>query len=73
MAVSEPVKGMGIGFLLGQHVIGKAKELDATRVYLESNTVLVPALNLYRKLGFTRVSGNDSPYERCNIQMELLL
>ena len=73
MAVADEVKGMGIGFLLGQHVIAKAKELEAGTVYLESNTLLSPAINLYRKLGFQRVSGNDSPYNRCNIQMELHL
>jgi len=73
MAVADQAKGLGIGSLLGQHVIDKARELGAERVYLESNTVLVPAINLYRKLGFQRVSGVDTPYSRCNIQMELSL
>jgi DNA-binding MarR family transcriptional regulator/predicted GNAT family acetyltransferase len=73
MAVDESAKGKGVGSLLGYHVIDQAKSLGARRIYLESNTVLVSALNLYRKLGFKRISGQRSPYERCNIQMELLL
>jgi DNA-binding MarR family transcriptional regulator/predicted GNAT family acetyltransferase len=71
MAVSDKAKGMGIGYLLGEHMIKKAKEMGANRVYLESNTVLIPAVNLYRKLGFKQTSGHDSPYDRCNIQMEI--
>lgn len=73
MAVSDSAKGKGIGFLLGKHVIEKAVELGAKRVYLESNTLLEPALSLYRKLGFKMVSGETSPYDRCDVQMEILL
>jgi GNAT superfamily N-acetyltransferase/DNA-binding MarR family transcriptional regulator len=73
MAVDDSAKGLGIGSLLGFHMIEKAKALGAKRLYLESNTILVPALNLYRKLGFKRIAGSDSPYKRCNIQMELQL
>lgn len=73
MAVSNVAKGKGIGILLGEKVIEQAKLLNANKVYLESNTLLVPAINLYKKLGFKRVSGISSPYERCNIQMELKL
>jgi len=73
MAVADESKGMGLGFLLGKHIISKAKEFGADSLYLESNTLLAPAINLYRKLGFQRVSGNESPYDRCNIQMTLNL
>lgn len=73
MAVAEEAKGMGIGSLLGEHVIAKGKEMGAERIFLESNTLLVPAINLYRKLGFQQVLGSVSPYQRCNIQMELSL
>jgi len=70
--VTSKAKGKGIGFLLGESVINKAVELEAKKVYLESNTVLVPAINLYKKLGFKRSQGVSSPYERCNIQMEII-
>ena len=73
MAVDDSVKGLGIGFMLGEHVMDKAKSLGAKRLYLESNTKLVPAINLYQKLGFKRIAHQPSPYARCNIQMELIL
>ena len=72
MAVSPRAQGLGIGFLVGQACIDKAHQLGARRVYLESNTTLKPAINLYHKLGFRKVAGPPSPYERCNIQMELM-
>ncbi|WP_442588311.1 bifunctional helix-turn-helix transcriptional regulator/GNAT family N-acetyltransferase [Pedobacter sp. AW31-3R] len=73
MAVSPKAKGKGIGGLLGNAVIEKAKEMGANRLYLESNTMLKPAINLYNKLGFKKITGPPSPYERANIQMELKL
>jgi len=73
MAVSPLAKGKGIGFLLGNAAIKKARKKGAKKLYLESNTILKPAINLYQKLGFKKVSGEPSPYERCNIQMELEL
>lgn len=73
MAVTEKAKGKGIGWLLGQAAIGKARELRAETVFLESNTILEPAIKLYQKLGFRKIIGQPSPYQRCNIQMELKL
>jgi DNA-binding MarR family transcriptional regulator/N-acetylglutamate synthase-like GNAT family acetyltransferase len=74
MAVSPTVQGLGIGFRLGQAAIDKARNLGAKKLYLESNTKLMPAIQLYHKLGFQKtVAGQPSPYERCNIQMELTI
>jgi DNA-binding MarR family transcriptional regulator/N-acetylglutamate synthase-like GNAT family acetyltransferase len=73
MGVAPLAKGKGIGLLLGQACIDKARALGAKRVYLESNTKLRPAISLYHKLGFRKIAGPPSPYERCNIQMELRL
>ncbi|WP_082434911.1 GNAT family N-acetyltransferase [Pedobacter sp. Hv1] len=73
MAVSPKVQGKNIGYLLGQAIVEKAKSLGATTLYLESNTILKPAINLYHKLGFERVEGHTSPYERSDIQMLLHL
>ncbi|MEL7331656.1 MAG: bifunctional helix-turn-helix transcriptional regulator/GNAT family N-acetyltransferase [Cyanobacteria bacterium J06560_2] len=71
MAVSERERGLGIGELIGQAAINKAQALGAQKVFLESNTRLKPAISLYQKLGFRKVKRQPSPYERCNIQMEL--
>ena len=73
MAVSPKAQGKSLGTLLGQAIIDKAKSLNASKIYLESNTILKPAINLYQKLGFQKIVGLPSPYERCNIQMELIL
>lgn len=69
MAVSPKAQGKSIGFLLGQACLDKARSLGAKKVFLESNTLLKPAINLYYKLGFEKISGYPSPYERSNIQM----
>ena len=73
MAVSPKAQGKYIGWLLGNAVIEKARSLGARKIYLESNTVLKPAINLYYKLGFQKVIGRSTPYERCNIQMERVI
>lgn len=73
MSVAKEARGQGLGFLLGQAAIERARQVGAPRVYLESNSVLTPAVTLYRKLGFADVSDTKSPYARCNVQMELLL
>ncbi|MDC6365119.1 MULTISPECIES: GNAT family N-acetyltransferase [Flavobacteriaceae] len=73
MGVSPKAQGKGIGKLLGEHIIDKAREMGATRIFLESNRVLKPALGLYRKLGFVEIVGATSPYERSDIQMELVI
>jgi DNA-binding MarR family transcriptional regulator/GNAT superfamily N-acetyltransferase len=73
MAVADAAQGKHVGWRLGQAAIAKAREMHMERVYLESNTKLTPAINLYYKLGFTRLPDFTSPYERANIAMELWL
>jgi len=73
MAVSPKVQGKSIGWLLGKAIADEAKKLGASTLYLESNTILKPAINLYYKLGFQKIVGHATPYKRCNIQMELTL
>ena len=73
MAVAPKAQGKNIGWLLGESIINVAKESNASKLYLESNTILKPAINLYHKLGFQKIPGHPTPYKRCNIQMELHL
>ncbi|AZZ38311.1 hypothetical protein CIK05_06435 [Bdellovibrio sp. qaytius] len=73
MAVSPKAQGSGVGYLLGKAIIEKAQSLGEKRLFLESNTILTPAIKLYEKLGFKKIEGIKTPYERCNIQMELTL
>lgn len=73
MAVTEQAQGKNIGYLLGVACLEKARELGGKSVFLESNTKLKPAITLYHKLGFQKIIGPPSPYERSNIQMEVTL
>lgn len=73
MAVSDQAKGKKIGWEIGLAIIKKARQLGAKKIFLETNSVLTPAINLYKKLGFKDTSGQESPYSRCNLQMELVL
>jgi GNAT superfamily N-acetyltransferase len=73
MAVSPAMQGKGIGWQLGQAIISKAKAAGGKNLYLESNTILAPAIKLYEKLGFQRIEGRATPYQRCNIQMKLAI
>lgn len=71
LAVNPGAQGKGIGMLLCQAVIAKARELGVKKIFLESNTLLQPAIRLYRKLGFKEISGCRPAYKRVDIQMEL--
>lgn len=71
MAVVDKAKGKGIGHLLGKHCINVAQKAGAKKVELLSNTVLTPAINLYKKLGFKEVELPVTDYKRANIKMEL--
>jgi GNAT superfamily N-acetyltransferase len=73
MAVAEHARGLGVGARLGESAIATARDAGALRLILESNTILTPAMALYRKLGFVEVTGVHSEYARCNIHMELPL
>jgi N-acetylglutamate synthase-like GNAT family acetyltransferase len=72
MAVDEKFRGQKIGLLLSEAAIIKARELGAKKIILYSNTVLAPAISLYRKLGFKEVPV-DAVYKRSDIKMELIL
>lgn len=74
MAVSGKVQGKQIGKKLALAVIKKAKSLNAETLFLETNTTLIPALNLYKSLGFAEVEmKNQSEYKRATLRMELSL
>ncbi|MCR4031100.1 MULTISPECIES: GNAT family N-acetyltransferase [Flavobacterium] len=73
MAVSPKAQGKGVGLLLAESAIKWAKEKGASRIYLESNTKLKPAIKLYEKLGFKEITGLSSAYDRVDIQMMLTL
>ena len=73
MAVSPSTQGRGVGRALGEAAITRARSLGAPRVELLSNTILVPAIALYRSLGFVEVPLPRTDYRRANIKMVLEL
>ena len=71
MAVSPEFQGKGYGNLLMDAAFAKLEDIGASRVYLLSNTILAPAIALYRKYGFTvQQEGQHPVYARCNIVLE---
>jgi len=73
MAVTTHAQGRGLGRKLLEATVELARSLGATRLYLETNHTLVPAISLYRKCGFTDVPTDrivPSPYVRADVFME---
>lgn len=74
MAVTNKYQGLKIGQKLMLSCIEYAKNNGVKRLFLDSNTKLAPAISLYNKIGFKEIPvPSDTPYERCNIRMELYL
>ena len=73
MAVHVSARGQRVGRALGEAAIAAARSRGASRVELLSNTKLVPAIALYRALGFVEVPLPRSEYARANIKMVLEL
>ena len=74
MAVTRACQGTGIGRRLLHTVVDEAKASGATRLYLETNHKLTPAIHLYEAIGFKRVPPDrvvPSPYARAEVPMEL--
>jgi ribosomal protein S18 acetylase RimI-like enzyme len=72
MAVDEKHQGKKVGWQLTKAALTLAKEEGATNVVLYSNTKLVSAIELYRKIGFVEVP-LDGPYKRSDIKMKIVL
>ncbi|WP_284352788.1 GNAT family N-acetyltransferase [Roseisolibacter agri] len=71
MAVHAAARGRGVGRALGEAAVAAARARGAPRVDLLSNTVLGPAIGLYRALGFVEVPLPATDYARANIKMVL--
>lgn len=72
MSVTKNSQGKGISKLLMDACVGLAKEKKWDRLFLYSNTILVPAIQLYRRYEFIEIPlENNSHYHRTNIKMEL--
>jgi putative acetyltransferase len=71
MAVAAAARGRGLGDLLMEASVDFARKTGARKVSIVSNTVLGPAISLYRKHGFIEVPlASDGRYQRANIRLE---
>jgi ribosomal protein S18 acetylase RimI-like enzyme len=74
MAVSPKYQGLKIGQELMHYCIEFAKNQQWKSITLYSHRKLVPAINLYKKIGFKEVTlEENSHYERSDIKMLLEL
>lgn len=71
MAVTELSQGQGIGSELIKHCINIAEQSGIKKIILYTNTILQPAIALYRKHGFIEVPFDASSYKRAKIKMEI--
>ncbi len=76
MTVSDEYRGRGYGRAVLAGTIEEARRMGATRLYLETNSSLTPAIKLYESLGFKHVPPEQvhpSPYARADVYMEMEL
>jgi putative acetyltransferase len=76
MAVSETLRGRGIGRKILDAVIAEAKRIGAKRLYLETNSKLPSATHLYESVGFRHLPAErlkPSLYARADVFMEMFL
>lgn len=75
MGVTSAEQGRGIGGALIQAAIDYAAEHDGKRLFLGTNSRLEPAIHLYEKAGFRRITKEDLPvedyYARADILMDM--
>jgi putative acetyltransferase len=71
--VAPAFQGRGIGRLLANAVIERARAIGAEELELFTNDVLNPAMSLYRSLGFIQVPLEGAEHKRSNVRMILRL
>ena len=74
MGVAKGLRGRGVGRVMADVAIERARELGASTLILATSTILKPANHLYESLGFEpaeiRVLG-PLPYKRESIAMSM--
>lgn len=73
MAVAPAFQGKGISKILIEKCLASAKEFNAFKIILYSNSQLKTAISLYEKYGFKHVAAVDSHFLTADIKMELSL
>lgn len=71
MAVRPDYQGRGLSNALMEGSEAWVREQGGTELFIRSNTVLTPAITLYKKHGYVEIPrvGEDPEYQRSNIEM----
>jgi len=69
MYLKSQYQGRGLGKLMMEDALIKAKELGFKKMVLETNSVLKEAIGLYRKYGFKKFT-SEHLSDRCDCAME---
>ncbi len=71
MAVEPELRGGGVGRQLMQHALEVFRHLDGRELFLESSSLLAPALKLYESVGFVHhpAPRPGSHYARADVYM----
>ncbi len=59
LAVDQRARGRGVGRLLAQECVARARAAGASRVVISTSTQMAPAHRLYESLGFVRLPARD--------------
>ena len=73
MTVDEAFRGKKVAHRMLEFCLVEAKRLNASKIILYSNTILEPAIHLYKKFGFSEVPLGNSEYKRSDIKMEITI
>lgn len=73
MTVDEAFRGKKIAHKMLEFCLEEAKRLNISKIILYSNTILEPAIHLYKKFGFREVPLGNSEYKRSDIKMEITI
>ena len=67
LAVDSSARGQGVGKLLSQACIQKARDMQHDQVIIHSTKAMRVAWSMYEKLGFTRVKDFDFKYSGIDV------
>jgi GNAT superfamily N-acetyltransferase len=74
MGVRPSAQGKGVGRRLISAAVDRARAMAMKRVYIETNSILGPAIKLYHDAGFRPLANPiPTPYARADVQLELFL
>jgi ribosomal protein S18 acetylase RimI-like enzyme len=63
LAVRPAARGRGLGTLLTEECLRRARKRKISTIFLYTGRFMLAAQHIYEKLGFTRVPEYDSPWE----------